>query len=191
MISDQYNIEACLRDDPKAQTRLFNQYFQKMYAICLRMAKSNADADDILQEGFIKVFANLKSFRNEGSLESWMRRIMINTSYNFYKRKYPPFQDVDFEKTSIPKQKALNGLDLISEKDISGLVNELPNGYKKVFMLSAIQGYTHKEIGNMLHISKNTSKSQLNRAKSSLKEKISLLYHYEDFNSYYENCIAG
>ncbi|MCF8228698.1 MAG: sigma-70 family RNA polymerase sigma factor [Bacteroidales bacterium] len=191
MNSDQKYIEACLKNDPKAQAKLFRKYFNRMYIICLRLAKNNMDADDILQEGFIKVFANLKSFRNEGSLESWMRRIMINTSFNFYKRKYPSFQEVDFEKISIPRHKPADALDLIAEKDISCLVEELPKGYKKVFMLSAVQGYTHKEIGKMLHISKNTSKSQLNRAKTSLKEKISNVFQYEDFNSYYENCLAG
>jgi RNA polymerase sigma factor (sigma-70 family) len=161
-----------------------------MYSVCLRFAKSAMDADDIVQEGFIKIFANLKSFRNDGHIESWMRKIMINTSYNYYKRKYPIFQDVDFDKTSLPKYRSETALDIISEKDISILIDQLPKGYKTVFNLSAIQGYTHKEIGQMLKISKNTSKSQLNRAKNSLKEKINHEYNYQDFNTYYENCIA-
>lgn len=148
------------------------------------------DADDILQEGFIKVFANLESFRSEGSLESWMRRIMINTSFNFYKRKTPQFQEVDFEKTSLPKHKSISALDIMSENDINNLIDELPTGYKAVFNLSAIQGYSHKEIGNLLRISINTSKTQLHKARLTLKEKINSRFQYEEFNTWYENCLS-
>ncbi len=187
MQTDQYYIEQSIIEDPIAQTRLFKKYFSRMYHICLRFAKSATDAEDILQEGFIKVFANLNSFRNEGTFENWMKRIMINTSFNYYKRKYPNFNDVDFEKLESPRYKKQNILEVMSENEILDLVDELPEGYKTVFNLSAIQGYTHREIGQMLNISKNTSKSQLNRAKTSLREKIRVLFQVEDLTSYYDN----
>lgn len=129
----------------------------------------------------------MDSLRNEGSLENWMKKIMINTSFNFYKRKYPYFCEVDFEKINYTGPKKQNILDILSENEILELVEDLPEGYKTVFHLSAIQGYTHKEIGQMLNISKNTSKSQLNRAKTSLKEKIKILFQAEDFSALYDN----
>jgi RNA polymerase sigma factor (sigma-70 family) len=91
------NLSECIENNPKAQRILYKKYSPNMHRICLRFAKNKMDADDILQEGFIKIFTKLKDFRNEGSFEGWMRRIMINTSINFYKRKYPYFKDIDFE----------------------------------------------------------------------------------------------
>lgn len=140
--------------------------------ICLKMAKNETDAQDILQEGFIKIFRNLESFRNDGPLEAWMRRIMINTSYNFYKKKYPVFTDIDFDKTVITKHAAESAMDIMTEKELKKLISELPKGYQTVFRMSALEGYTHREIASQLSISRNTSKSQLNRAKTSLREKI-------------------
>lgn len=166
---DDVIISNCIKKDPKAQCRFFKKYSHLMFGVCLRYAKSYVDAQDILQEGFIKIFAKLHSFRNEGSLENWMRRIMINTSYNYYKRKYPYFSEIDFEQHDSNSYKSPNPVDIISESDILRLVKDLPSGYKKVFNLSAIEGYTHKEIGDMLNISKGTSKSQLNRARTTLK----------------------
>ena len=183
-------IRNCLEKDPRAEARFFNRYFHKMYLVCLKMAKNESDAQDILQEGFIKVFRNLESFRNEGPIEAWMRRIMINTSYNFYKRKYPEFTDIDFDTTILKKQTSDSAIDIMSEKDLKKLIEELPAGYQTVFRMSALEGYTHREIASKLSISRNTSKSQLNRAKTSLREKIRNHYHYEDFKGFYENTIA-
>ncbi|MCF8234784.1 MAG: sigma-70 family RNA polymerase sigma factor [Bacteroidales bacterium] len=179
----QISIEGCIENDPRAQSLLFKKYFHKMFGICLRFAKNPTDAEDILQEGFIKVFANLQTFRSEGSLENWMRRIMINTSYNFYKRKYPPFSDMDFETLELPRYKNLDAIDQMSEKDILDLVDKLPEGYQRVFNMSAIEGYTHQEIGNKLKITKGTSKSQLNRAKTCLKKKLLSLLPPEELTT--------
>ena len=99
-MNSEVKLSDCIENDPRAQRMLYQKYSQSMYKICLRFARNKMDADDILQEGFIKIFAKLKDFRNEGAFEGWIRRIMINTSINFYKRKYPYFKAVDFESSS-------------------------------------------------------------------------------------------
>jgi len=185
-LKDYKNIET----DPKTQSKLFKKYFHKMHIVCQHYAKNNEDAQDILQEGFIKIFANLNTFRNEGSLENWMKRIMINTSFNFYKRKKLFNNELEFESYENTKTKKDRVYDQFLEDDLQKLINDLPEGYKKVFNLSAVQGYTHKEIGKMLNISKNTSKSQLNRAKNTLREKISSIYCLNEPESYYEACLS-
>lgn len=165
-------IKNCLKNNVKAQGKLYRTYAPKMYGICLRFAKNHQEAEDILQEGFIKVFANLKTFRNEGVFEAWIRRIMINTAINFYKRKYPAFQDIDFERWRNRRfdEDIVAGL---SYNELMECIHQLPNGYRLVFNLNAIEGYTHKEISEKLNISINTSKSQLSRARKTLQNIIS------------------
>ncbi len=175
-------VERCKADERKAQFELYQKYSQKMFGICCRYAKNNTDAEDILQEGFIKVFRYLKDYRGDGSFEGWMRRIMITTSLNFYKKKNLINKEIDPE---IVRLRGINNPDAISEmahEELLALVRELPSGYRTVFNLNTIEGYSHKEIGNMLNISVNTSKSQLSRAKSSLKMKISKVFSIESEN---------
>jgi len=190
MTPDNNDLIKEIENDPKAQLKLYKRYFKKMYSTCLRYAKSSEDAEDIMQEGFIKIFNNFSTFRNEGTLESWMRKIMINTSYNYYKRKRPSVSEYDLEKFEYHGYRKHAILDQFLENDLHILIEGLPEGYKKVFNLSAVQGYTHTEISKMLNISRNTSKTQLKRAKTSLREKISQIYHIKEQNSYYENCLS-
>ena len=176
MDAKEYNekeiIGRCIRGDRKAQTLLYKKHSPKMYGICLRYAKNNTDAEDILQEGFIKVFRYLKDFRGEGSFEGWMRRIMITTSLNFYKKKNLLKSDIDFDRIQLDSSTGPEAVSNMTVEELLSLVRKLPVGYRTVFNLNTIEGYSHQEISELLNISINTSKSQLSRAKYSLKSKL-------------------
>ncbi len=161
---------------------LYRKYAAKMMAICLRYCKNRAEAEDVLQEGFIKIFQKIDQFRMQGSFEGWIRRIIVNTAINNYhsSSRYHNQQDIDdlIETSdlteSIPEENyRLNGS--ITKDKLMGMIQALPDGYRLVFNLFAIEGYTHKEIAEMLQISENTSKSQLSKARKTLKRKINEL----------------
>jgi len=130
------------------------------------------EADDILQEGFIKVYTNLKSFRNEGSLEGWIRRTIVNTAINLFKKNSKHQKDIEIEKADMVPQSDSGAISNLHVKELLKLISELPTGYRMVFNLNVIEGYTHKEISELLGISENTSKSQLSRARFTLQKKI-------------------
>ncbi len=169
---DEDFIERCLGNDPKAQGKLYQRFAPKMFGICLRYTRNSAEAEDILQEGFIKVFRHLKDYRSDGSLEGWIRRTMVNTAINFYKKKAKYQKDISLEQSEPINQNEESALDKLSAKELLEFIHELPDGYRMVFNLNVIEGYTHKEIGKMLNISENTSKSQLSRARSVLQAKL-------------------
>ena len=161
-----------LKGDSKSQELLYKYFAPKMYGICLRFAGNQMEADDILQEGFIKVFTKLKYFRNDGSIEGWIRRTIINTAINFYRRNQRKGYSSNIDDLEIPDARTESIYDRISSEEILNMVQELPKGYRTVFNLNVIEGYTHKEIGEMMDISDNTSKTQLLRAKKILKQKV-------------------
>jgi RNA polymerase sigma factor (sigma-70 family) len=153
------------------QEILYNRYSSKMYAVCLRYCKDADDAQDLLQEGFVKIFKNLEKFRGEGSFEGWIRRIFVNTSIEHFRKagKNQPVsdtEDISVEDTS------LNALDNLAEKDIIGMIQQLSPGYRQIFNMYVIEGYSHRDIGDILGISEGTSKSQLARAKGILKKMV-------------------
>lgn len=168
----EINTEMLLRNNPRSNELLYKYFAPKMYGICLRFAGNQMEADDIMQEGFIKVFTQLKNFRNEGSFEGWIRRTFINTAINYYRKnlRFSKFQNVDDLEVTLHNEE--NIYDSLSKEELINLVQELPNGYRTVFNLNVIEGYTHKEIGEMLNISDNTSKSQLTRARKILQKKV-------------------
>ncbi len=172
MNTTEINTEILLRNNSKSQELLYKYFAPKMYGICLRFAGNQMEADDIMQEGFIKVFTQLKNFRNEGSFEGWIRRTFINTAINYYRKnlKFSKFQDVDEIEIALTNEENIH--DKLSKEELINLIQDLPNGYRTVFNLNVIEGYTHKEIGEMLNISDNTSKSQLTRARSILQKKV-------------------
>jgi RNA polymerase sigma-70 factor (ECF subfamily) len=172
MYTDKELIERCLKNDPKAQEFLYKRFSRRMYGICLRYARNTLEADDILQEGFIKVFTFLKDFRQEGSFEGWVRRTIVNTAINYYNSKQNEWNETSIDKVESYQSTAEDILDKISTADLLQLIQELPEGYRMVFNLYVIEGYHHPEIAEMLHISENTSKSQLSRARMSLQEKL-------------------
>jgi RNA polymerase sigma factor (sigma-70 family) len=167
--------EIYLQNDAKSKELIYRHFAPKMYGICLRFAGNEMDANDILQEGFIKVLTKIKDFRNEGSFEGWIRRTIINTAINYYRKnlKFSKFQDIDDCEVPITSDETI--FDKLSKEELIKLIHELPNGYRTVFNLNVIEGYTHKEIGQMLNISDNTSKSQLTRARSILQKKVTAL----------------
>jgi RNA polymerase sigma factor (sigma-70 family) len=164
-------IKGCLNGDSKMQEELYKRFAPKMYAVCLRYSNNAENAQDLLQEGFIKIFRNLNRFRGDGSFEGWIRRIFVNTSIEYFRKKTNLFSITEKEDLVV-EDSSLNALDRLAEKDIILLVQELSPGYRTVFNLYAIEGYSHKEIGTMLNINEGTSKSQLARAKSILKKKV-------------------
>jgi RNA polymerase sigma factor (sigma-70 family) len=164
-------IEYCLKGDRKSQQQLHDLYCQKMFAVCLRYSRNYMDAEDMLQEGFVKLFTNLHRFRNEGSFDGWVRRIFANTAIEHIRRKNLVTQDTAGIENSV-EGKYYSALDSLYEKDLMKKTNGLSSGYKTVFCMYAVEGYSHKEIAETLGITESTSKSQFSRAKAILRNMI-------------------
>jgi len=160
-----------MESDRRMQEELYRRFSPRMYAVCLRYAGNAEEAEDILQEGFIKVFKKLDSFRNEGSFEGWIRRIFVNTAIEHFRRKKYLLPVTEKEENTI-EGKYTSVLDELGAKDIMALVQELSPGYRTVFNMYVVEGYTHKEIADQLGISEGTSKSQLSRAKVILQDMV-------------------
>ena len=169
---DSTFIKRLKENDSKAQRVFYQQLAPKMYGICLRFAFISEDADDIMQDGFIRVFKHIKDFRGEGSVEGWVRRTIVNTAINYYKKKIKQGIKIDLEYVKGKVKETNSIVEKMAADELLELINQLPPGYRMVFNLNIIEGYTHKEIGNILEISENTSKSQLSRARASLQKKI-------------------
>lgn len=171
IISESDLIEGCISEDRKMQYQLYERYAPKMYGVCLRYAANAEEAEDILQEGFIKVFKKVGSYRNEGSFEGWIRRIFVNTAIEHFRKK-TYLQPITEQEENTLEGKYLSVLDDLAEKDIVQLVQQLSPGYRTVFNMYVIEGYTHKQIADILGISEGTSKSQLSRAKLILQDLV-------------------
>jgi RNA polymerase sigma-70 factor (ECF subfamily) len=171
IFSDADLIEGCIKGDRKMQHELYNRFASKMYGVCLRYAGKAEEAEDILQEGFIKVFNKIGSFRSEGSFEGWVRRIFVNTAIEHFRKKIYLQPITDYEEDTV-EGKYLSVLDSLAEKDIIELVQQLSPGYRTVFNMYVVEGYTHKQIAEALNISEGTSKSQLSRAKLILQDLV-------------------
>jgi len=168
ILSESDLIKGCIEGNSRMQRLLYERFSSMMYAVCLRYSENIEDANDVMQEGFIKVYKSLNKFRSEGSFEGWVRRIFINTSIEHYRKK-AKFYNVTEVSENITEDGELNALDALAVKDLINIINELPPGYKMVFNMHAIEGYSHKEIAGILGITEGTSKSQLARAKGVLK----------------------
>jgi RNA polymerase sigma-70 factor (ECF subfamily) len=153
------------------QQELYQRFASKMYGVCLRYAGSAEEAEDVLQEGFIKVFNKIGSFRGDGSFEGWIRRIFVNTAIEYYRKKIYLQPITEYEEDTL-EGKYLSVLDKLEEKDIIQLVQQLSPGYRTVFNMYVIEGYSHKQIAEALGISEGTSKSQLSRAKQILQDMV-------------------
>lgn len=180
MLSEEQNmIKGCIEGKRTSQKMLYDRFAPKMLGVCMRYAKDRAEAEDMVQEGFIKIFQNISRFKHEGSFEGWVRRIMVFTAINFFKHRSRKFQeDLDQENYDAPFEDEI--IEKISAKEIIALVQQLPDGYKLVFNLYAVEGYTHKEISDMLGIAVGTSKSQYARAKTVMQQL--LAKHYQILN---------
>ena len=149
--------------------------YSKMFGVCMRYTNDYHIAEDILQEGFIKVFKNIGKYRGEGSFEGWVRRIFVNTSIEHYRKKVNLYAVTEIENDNI---KTYNGdvIDQLQEADLLKMIGELSIGYRTVFNMYVIEGYSHQEIAEMLGISEGTSKSQLSRARMLLQEKVEKIH---------------
>ncbi len=171
MDSEKNLIEACIKGERKAQRQLFDQYASKMLVVSMRYTKSEQEAEDVLQEAFIKVFEKIKTFRGESHLSFWIKRIVVNTALNHQRSKLYMFPMVDVENM----HNEFRGDFSLSEYHFSELlkiIQELPSGCQIIFNLFAIEGYSHKEIAELLEISIGTSKSQYARARQLLMARI-------------------
>jgi RNA polymerase sigma factor (sigma-70 family) len=168
-------VEACLQGDRRAQHALYTNYCKAMYNVCLRMVKNPADAEDMLQGAFIHVFRHLKSFRGDATLGAWIKRITINTCINFLKKRRLELTDIDDKLQQIPADdQREDGSPSLEVHRIKEAMNRLPDGYRVVFSLYLLEGYDHKEIAQILGITEATSKSQYSRAKSRLRQMITI-----------------
>lgn len=170
MLHEEELIDGCRKGDRASQKTLYDRYCRKMMVVCLRYSKSTAEAEDVLQEGFVKVFQGIKNFRGESKLETWMTRIMVNTSLNAKRKKLYLFPMVDIEETNLPEEEA--SISGIHFSQLLEMIQSLPQGCQIVFNLFAIEGFSHKEIAEQLNISEGTSKSQFARAKSLLQKRL-------------------
>jgi RNA polymerase sigma-70 factor (ECF subfamily) len=166
-------INGCLKGNRRDQELLYRRHAAKLYAVCLQYSGNDEEARDILQEGFIKIFENLIHYKHEGSFEGWVRRIMVNTALEKYRRKHTLHRVDDIDQIpeidAEPDNEDYAGLEAI---DLLEIIRELPPKYRMVFNLFAIEGYSHKEIGKMVNISEGTSKSNLSRARIILQRRV-------------------
>ena len=170
-LSESRLIENCISGNRKSQKELYDMYAPKMFAICLRYTKNQMDAEDTLQEGFVKLYNNLHRFRGEGSFDGWVRRIFVNTAIEHIRKKNLNITNGEGLENSIA-DKHKSALDNLYEKDIIKTSMKLSEGYRTVFNLYAVEGFSHKEIANHLGITESTSKSQFSRAKAILRNVI-------------------
>jgi RNA polymerase sigma-70 factor (ECF subfamily) len=174
-------VNKCKAGERKAQELLYKQFAAKMLGVCMRYATDRMEAEDMLQNGFIRVFQKMCDYRGEGSFEGWVRRIMVHSSIEYYRKHHKMMQVVDMDEVDEPSVDpvAMANLDA---KDLITLIQQLAPGYRMVFNLYAIEGFSHKEIGEIIGISEGASKSQLSRARAILKEQV-----LKTSNKSYEN----
>lgn len=171
-LSDQQLITGCLKNDRRVQELLYRKYANEMYSICLAYEPDRDNAKDILQEAFVKVFKSIKTYDGKGSLKGWIRRIITNTAIDHYRQKEKEKSFVDVDKISNTTPSNHEEFGILESQDILAQVKRLPEGARVVFNLFALEGYSHKEIAEMLCITEGTSKSQFSRARQLLQEWI-------------------
>ena len=168
-------VEACLLGDDGAFEQLFQIYAGTMMTVCRRYVADTAEAEDILQEGFIRVFQNLGSFGFKGSFEGWIRKVMVNTALRYISQKKSNLE-VQIEEYPVEETHEPDALSKMTEEEILKLIDGLPDGYKLIFNLYVIEGFTHKEIATILNIEESTSRSQLVKARRMLQERFAQLH---------------
>lgn len=172
MGNDKSLVEACIQNDRTAQRKLYELYASKLFAVTMRYMKNRADAEDVLQEAWVKVFKNLESFRFDCPLEAWIRRITINTAIRALKNRPDWSLHIDTEGLQVEGGLGESGLEQLTWQELVSFIQALPDGCRMVFNLYAVEGYKHHEIATLLGITEGTSKSQYFRAKALLQEKV-------------------
>ena len=169
-MTEEAILQGCLHNQPVAQRELYNRFSPKMLAVCYRFAHNREDAEDMLQEAFIKVFSQIHTFQNKGAFEGWIRRIIVHTCINHLKKNKRFNESVDIINASAIQVREESIPSIVQAKQIVECIRLLPIGYRTVLNLYAIEGYSHKEIAEMLDIEESTSRSQYTRAKQMLEE---------------------
>ena len=172
---DQHLIDSCKRGDRASQKVLYDNLAPKMFSICIRYIGDRTAAQDVLQDGFVTLFSKLDSFKGEGSFEGWARRIFVTTALMELRKKDALKMSEELEVVRGVKAETVGQLENISYRELMSLVTSLPPGFRTVFNLYAIEGYSHKEISQMLEITETTSRTQLRRARLWLQDKIKSL----------------
>lgn len=165
-------VNECVKGNARAQRMLFDKFAGKMMSVCLRYAKNTEQAEDVLQDGFVKVFMKLSDFKKEGSLEGWVRRIMVNTALDQIRREVKFKNDLDIEDVGYKIENNAFITEQLMADDLMKMVKAMPDGYRIVFNMFAIEGYSHAEIAETLGVTENTSKSQYSRARAYLRERL-------------------
>jgi RNA polymerase sigma factor (sigma-70 family) len=165
-------VGRCKAGQRKAQEMLYKMLASKMMGVCMRYAADRMEAEDMLQNGFIKVFQKIEDYRGDGSFEGWVRRIMVHSSIEYYRKHHRMMQVVEFDEAGQEPSVNAAAASSLEAKDLLVLIKSLSPGYRMVFNLYAIDGYSHKEIAEIAGISEGASKSQLSRARAILKEQI-------------------
>ena len=161
-------LHDCLKGKASAQRELYAHFAHAMLGLCYRYTKSMEDAEDVLQEGFIKVFKNLHQYNGSGELGAWVRRIMVNSAINYLKNEKRYQDDLSFSEESLHPVSDENPELILNAKELADLIRQLPTGYQTIFNMHAVEGYSHVEIGNILGIHVGTSRSQYARARALL-----------------------
>jgi RNA polymerase sigma factor (sigma-70 family) len=170
VMTEEAILQGCLKNEASAQRELYNRYSSKMLAVCYRFAQNREDAEDMLQEGFIKVFLQIHTFENRGAFEGWVRRIMVHTCINILKKNKKFNESVDIIHATGVQVREESVPAIIQAKQVVECIRLLPIGYRTVLNLYAVEGYSHREISNMLDIEESTSRSQYTRAKAMLED---------------------
>jgi RNA polymerase sigma factor (sigma-70 family) len=169
-MTEEAIFQGCLKNQAPAQRELYNRYSPKMLAVCYRFAHKREDAEDMLQEGFIKVFSQIHTFQNKGAFEGWIRRIIVHTCINNLKKNKRFNESVDLAYANTIQVREESIPSIVQAKQVVECIRMLPMGYRTVLNLYAIEGYSHKEIAGMLDIEESTSRSQYTRAKQMLED---------------------
>src|SRR6187431_1570901 len=169
-MTEEAILRGCLSNDANAQRELYNRYSPKMLSVCYRFAHNREDAEDMLQEGFIKVYSQIHTFRAQGAFEGWIRRIMVHTCINHLKRNKKFNESVDLIHASGLQTRDDAVPSIVQAKQVVECIRMLPIGYRTVLNLYALEGYSHKEISMVLDIEESTSRSQYTRARQMLEE---------------------
>ncbi|MBK9146878.1 MAG: sigma-70 family RNA polymerase sigma factor [Flavobacteriales bacterium] len=169
-MTDEELVSGCIHGEPIAQKALYKAYARKMMSICMRYAGNREQAQDMLQDGFVKVFQKIDHYRGDGPLGGWIARTMVNTALDHIRRSKPYDHSVDLTEAEHLHQADEQVLTTMSTDELMDLIQALPPGYRTVFNLFAIEGFAHKEIAEQLGISENTSKSQFMKARAYLRK---------------------
>ena len=171
-MSDEELVQRCVRKEAQAQEYLFKTFSGRMLGLCNRYTDSVEEAEDIMQDAFVKIFQKIDTFKGNGSLEGWMKRIMVNTALDAFRKSKNFRHSIDIDTIEYTSETNQHVLESMGAKDLMKLLKTMPKGFRTVFNLYAVEGYAHKEIASMLEITESTSKSQYSRARAYLQKML-------------------